>query len=357
MNEKINDLLTDWFDDNEEVNSANNDDATVEQSSETIAESLLVHGLLSDMGRRDEARDAKRIHILMQAINDESLVVQDAREFYEATANPAHLSRPAANKSGRRLSILASALTITAMVIAAAYILKPQQEISAAMTSLEKVLEAAVKPFDRAYRVRVVEEYPRDKKPRNLPREAWNREAKEQIDGATLYVRGVNQYVLTVLLQNGLMRTSGCDGVVSWAFREDGPVHVSTDLSRFRGGVPGQQQDIPFLNIHSHLSQLRDGYEVKLAEEPDTETAGTVLSRLVGIRKSRDVRGPKQIEIWFDADDGTVHKMLLDGLPRGRGGPKSVMLELVDQSELAPQFFSHESHHEPGRQIRHEEKK
>jgi hypothetical protein len=217
------------------------------------------------------------------------------------------------------------------------------------------VIEAATKPFDRTYRVRVVEEYPPNKRPRNLSQEAWDREAKEQIDGATLFVRGANQYVLNVRLRPGLKRTTGCDGEVSWAFREDGPVHVSTDLNRFRGGVPGQQQDIPFMNIHLHLSQLQSGYNVDLSEKQDTAADGAVLSQLVGVRQSRDIRGPKQIDIWFDAEDGTVHKMLLSGLPRGRGGPKSVMLELEDQSDLAPNFFSHDAHHEPGKRIRYED--
>ena len=170
-----------------------------------------------------------------------------------------------------------------------------------------------------------------------------------------MYVRGANQYVLTVLLPTGLKRTSGCDGQQSWAFREDGPVQVSADLSRFRGGLPGQQQDIPFINIHSHLTQLRDGYDVQLSDQGDHASDGSVVSQLIGVRKSRDVRGPKQIQIWFDSRSGTVHKMLLDGLPRGRGGPKSLALELIDESELAPRFFSHKSHHEPGRRVRDED--
>lgn len=354
MSKNMNDLLSDWLDD-EEPKSAGTEDAVAEESSKTIAESLLIHGLLSDMGCREKDQDDERIWAVMQVIVDENSAVKTGTNSDEAIAEPQLLSNLNANKSSRRFAILTSALTVAIVLIFAFFVIGPQQEVSAAMASLEKVLEAAAKPFDRTYRVRVVEEYPRDKKPRNLSQEAWKRESEEQIDGATLFVREANQYVLTVMLRSGFKRTSGCDGEVSWAFREDGPVHVSTDLSRFRGGVPGQQQDIPFMNIHSHLSQLQSGYEVKLTEEQDTATDGTDLLQLVGVRQSRDVRGPKQIEIWFHADDGTVHKMLLRGLPRGRGGPKSVILELEDQSDLAANFFSHESHHEPGKRIRYED--
>ncbi|QEG38189.1 hypothetical protein [Roseimaritima ulvae] len=348
MTENVNDFLSDWLYDesleNTEPNSQYSDHAIVEESKEAIAESLIVHGLLADMGSCDLERETQNLRGVMERID------------LEGDTNPVAFA-PAGATGRRRFAILTSALTIATAVLIMFAVLGPQQNVSAAKASLEIVLEAAAKPFDRTYRVRVVEEYPRDRKPRNLSQEAWDREAKGHIDDATLFVRGVNQYVLTVMLRSGLKRTSGCDGRVSWAFREDGAVNVSTDLSRFRGGVPGQQQDIPFMNIHAHISQLRSGYEVKLTEERDIATDGEVLSQLVGVRKSRDVRGPKQIEIWFDADDGTVHRMLLDGLPRGQGGPKSVMLTLEDESDLAPNFFSHDAHHEPGKRVRYEEKK
>ncbi len=342
MSANVNELLSDWLDD-DEPRSKETEDAIIKGASEEIADSLLIHGLLADVGRRDEEAEAQSLRSVMERIDSEN------------DLNSVTLGRSLEPYRRRRFTLLTSALAIAAAVIVMFMVLGPQQSVSAAMASLEKVLEAAAKPLDRTYLVRVVEEYPRDKKPKNLSQEAWDREAEKQIDGATLFVRGANQYVLNVMLQSGLRRTSGCDAEVSWAFREDGPVHVSTDLSRFRGGVPGQQQDIPFMNLHSHLSQLQRGYDVGLSEQQDSASDGTVLSRLVGVRKSSDVPGPKQIDIWFDANDGTVHKMLLSGLPRGRGGPKSAMLELEDQSELAPNFFSHEAHHEPGRRIRFED--
>ncbi|TWU45108.1 hypothetical protein Q31b_02790 [Novipirellula aureliae] len=323
MIDRPEDFLSDWFDGDAE-NLCEQQGEYFQAFHEQVAESLLVHGLLSDVGSRDENRDAKRIRNLMSAIDNESASGQ---------------------KPVRRYAILVSTIAIAASLLFAAVLLLPLQNVSAGRLCLEKVIEAAARPFDRTYRVHVVEEYPRDKKPRNLSQEAWDREAEQQLDGATLFVRGADQYVLTAMLRSGIQRTTGSDGKVSWAFREGGPVHVSEDLNRFRGGVPGQQQDIPFMNIHSHLSQLQNGYQIELMHEQGKTTDGSVLSQLVGIRKSSEVRGPKQIEIWFDADNGTIHKMLLSGLPRGRGGPKSLELELIDQSDLAPDFFSHPFHH------------
>ena len=342
MNDRIGDLLSDWLDDAVENPEAKSDVPSSE-ASETVAESLLIHGMLADIGSRDDDSEAERIHLVMQRID---------AEFAADSVNVAIKSVP---HSRRRFAILTSALTVAAAVMVLFVVFGPHQSVSAAMASLEKVVEAAAKPFDRTYKVRVVDEYPREKRPRNLSQEAWDRKTPEQIDGATIHVRGADEYVMTVLLKTGETRTSGCDGQVSWSFRDNGPVHVSTDLNRFRGGIPGNQQDMPFLNIHANLSQLKIGFDVELADEQVTGADGTLLARLTCTRKSSDVRGPKQVDVWFDAVDGTVHKMLLDGLPRGRGGPKSVMLELVDQSKMASDFFSHHTHHEPGKRIRHED--
>ncbi|MEM1225544.1 MAG: hypothetical protein AAGJ40_07590 [Planctomycetota bacterium] len=337
MNERIDDLLSDWLEDANQ-NPASERDLSSGEESESIAESLLVHGLLADIGRRNDDQETERITAVMRRIDSEceSKIVG---------------IRGSNEPRRRRFAFLTSALTIAAAVVVMFAVFGPQQSVSAAMASLEKVVEAAAKSFDRTYNVSVVEEYSREKRPRNLSQEAWERETRKQLDGATLYVRSANQHVLTVMLESGEKRTSGCDGIQSWAFRENGPVHTSTDINRFRGSVPGGQQEIPFLNIHAHLLQLRTGYDVQLSDKQQELGNRKLLSQLIGVRKSRDVRGPKRVEIWFDTVTGTVHEMLLDGLPRGGGGPKSVLLKLVDQSDLPADFFSHESHHESERRV------
>ena len=337
MSERTDDLLCDWLDSPETRHDANETSAVSSEMSEHIAESLLIHGLLVDIGEREEDQITDRITALMHRIDAEPYSLSKTTGVY-------------AFYRRRSFAILTSALSIAAAAILMFVLLVPSNNVSAAMASLEKIVSAAAQPQDRTYNVRVVEEYSRDRRPRNLSPEAWDRESKKQLDGATLYVRGANQHVMTVMLKSGEKRTSGCDGTQSWAFRESGPVHISTDLNRFRGGVPGQQQDFPFLNIHAHLARLQTGYDIELRDQP-TVAETDALTQLTCTRKSRDVRGPKQVEIWFDSDSGTVHEMLLDGLPRGGGGPKSVRLTLVDQSELPAGFFSHQTHHEPERRV------
>ena len=82
----------------------------------------------------------------------------------------------------------------------------------------------------------------------------------------------------------------------------------------------------------------------------DAEDSG--LRRLSASKKSRNVRGPRDVEIWFDPNSGTILKLELYGLPQARGGPRAIRLSLTDQLDLGADFFSHAAHHEDGREIR-----
>lgn len=346
MSDRITSMLSGWFESGEE-NSTNENDLFSPEASETVADSLLIHGFLSDIGERSEDKDAERVSAVMQRIDAEQATTSVSLSLSNGTSDEP--------RKRRRFATLTSALLVAAAVMLMIFAFGPEQSVSAAMASLEKVVEAASRPMDRTYSVTVAEEYSRDKRPRNLSQEAWERQARKRLNGATLYVRSANEFVMTVLFDAGETRTLGCDGTQSWAFRESGPVHVSNDLDRFRGGLPGWQQDLPFINIHDNLSRLKVGYDVELVSDGEQSTRGTVLSKLEFVRKSRDVRGPKVIEISFDEKDGTIYGMQLDGLPRGGGGPKSVTLQLVDANPLPERFFSHQSHHEAGRRVRKED--
>ncbi|MCP4785278.1 MAG: hypothetical protein GY903_27820 [Fuerstiella sp.] len=253
---------------------------------------------------------------------------------------------PKSRKSTRRFAFLITAATLAASVLLVVGVYRPHQ-VDAAMASLDRVIERAQQPVDRSYLIQVVEEFTRNQRPKNTSREAWNRESKDQLDGATLYVRGPDNFVLVHSPVDGRQRVSGYDGVESWSFREDSPVHVSSGGERFRGSMPGQQQTLPFLDMHASLTQLRENYDITLSEPH-----GERLSQLYGVRKSRDVRGPKEVDIWFNQTSGTVQRMVLYGLPPHKGSPKAVSLELIDQADLGPNFFSHEFHHQSDQPVR-----
>lgn len=50
-----------------------------------------------------------------------------------------------------------------------------------------------------------------------------------------------------------------------------------------------------------------------------------------------------------------LDELPLDELPIDGGGPERLMLELTSQSPFDAKFFSHQSHHEPGRRVKQEE--
>ena len=73
-----------------------------------------------------------------------------------------------------------------------------------------------------------VEEYSRDKRPKNLSQEAWDREAPEQIDGATIHVRGADEYVMIVMLDEPQIFAAGEERrTAGWT-----AVPVSSEMTR-----------------------------------------------------------------------------------------------------------------------------
>lgn len=292
-----------------------------------VAEAIVVHGLLTDMSRRFPAEDEMRVDSVMQAI-EEPVAPEKSTSWSWLFGRPKQ-----------------TAFTATAMIacVALIFIFQGINPTEAAAASLERIIAVAQQSIDRTYTIQVIDEYPAST-PRN--------EKQGNIDGAILHVRGPDKYVLIRELKDGRQRLTGCDGTESWAMREDGPVHVSSDLNRFRGGLPGEQQDLPFINLQSQLMQLREKYFVESLPEAGREFEGRAMMGLVCLRKSHEVRGPKRVEIWADRETGGIHRMLMDNLPRGKGGPRSVMIQLTEESELPENFFSHTAHHESGRKIK-----
>jgi len=166
-------------------------------------------------------------------------------------------------------------------------------------------------------------------------------------EGAILHLRGSRQFVLLRPLTGGGTRFTGSNGVTNWDFAGDGPVKLSSDPQRFRGGIPGEQADTPFLLISEHLASLGQSYDLTQTSVPGQPE----LLQLTATRKSRLVRGPRELAITFRRDTGTITLMELRGLPRARGGPTSVRLTLTAESPLPTDFFGHSHHHESSRRI------
>lgn len=203
---------------------------------------------------------------------------------------------------------------------------------------------------DREYRVHVLDHGPAG--PMIVETEAGGR--KPGVDGARLFVRGSDRFVLERSFGDGTRFVNGCDGAIGWSVPPTGHVHLSGDVARFRRGIPGEGADVPFIALPENLLGLRRGYRLRLeAALPDR------TRRLVAEREGRR-RGPARVTIRFDAE-GTPLEIVLEGLREGlewvdrpgepTEGPDRVALELVSRADLAPDFFAHDHHHAPDRPL------
>jgi len=237
----FDDQLNGWFDEDSGPESDQIPTIPVTMYPE-VAEAVVVHGLLTDISRRFPAEDDMRVDAVMQAIG-ESVAPEKSASWSWLFGRP------------KRTVFAATAMVACVALIFISQGINPTE---AAAASLERIIAVAQKNSDRTYAIRVIDEYsvstPKSEKQGN-------------IDGAILHVRGPDKYVLIRELKDGRQRLTGCDGTESWAMREDGPVNVSSDLNRFRGGLPGEQQDLPFINLQSQLIQLKEKYFVESLPE------------------------------------------------------------------------------------------
>lgn len=241
----------------------------------------------------------------------------------------------------RRVVALTTAVCVT-LVLGLIFWQSVSSPVLAASAELRRIIQASEAALDRTYVVTALDE---DVDSEALP--STGRGAKPSVDGALLQVRGPNQYVLVRYFADGTEFITGSDGTTAWSVPPRGRVRVSSDATRFRGAVPGQQQAIPFVDMRNSLHQLQESYELDLSPENTPEG----WRRMNATRKATATGGPKQVTLWYDAQSGTIHRMLLERLPQARGGPRNVLLELTDEGDLGPAYFEHTSHHDTNREV------
>jgi hypothetical protein len=267
------------------------------------------------------------------------------------------------------LTTAASLLIVSALAI---WVGSGPSTVSAAARELDRLILANETTLDQTYRISVKETSAPAKPPRESPAKP-SRPPKVPLDGAMLYVREGNRFVLARATVDGGTFITGSNGRTSWAVRPDGPVRVSPDLNRFNRDVPGHEHSMPLYNIHDGLTRMREVYDVRIEDGKLLETTGlpqnpspptplledvargggatdssqALLRKLVAVKR-RGYRGPKQVEIYYEAASGHIRQMEFIEMPYG---PEllTVRLSLVDESSLDAEFFEHTFHHSPDR--------
>jgi hypothetical protein len=247
-------------------------------------------------------------------------------------------------------SVITLATTCAVLVIG---IVLWQLEVhpAVAATELHRIIAASTQEMDHTYLISVEEAGTPDRVER-LPER--NRPPKPSIDGARLYVRRPNQFVLQRKVENGQFFVTGSNGQVSWAVRPDGPVRVSSDLLEFSRDVPGHEHAMPLSNLHEGLQQLETAYDVQVMPVEEAEQRDSDPSRLLVAVKKRGFRGPKRVEITYASSSGEIRQLRFIDMPYG---PERITIRvtLLSDQPLAPEFFDHQSHHDAARTVEIEE--
>jgi hypothetical protein len=252
----------------------------------------------------------------------------------------------------RRTMTLGGLGAIAALVMIALFISNSflGNSATAASVALDRMIVAVSQSVDRVYRIRVTDHGPDGVAPQVF---SGGGGRKPGVDGAELYVRGADKFVLIRQFGNGTKFITGCDGEIGWAVAPKGPIHLSKDTRRFRRAVPGEHEEIPFIDLQSGLAELRRAYDLSLVTTDDVESDMHGWRQLQAVKRNRDYRGPDLVQIWFDTE-GVAHRIAITGMQPDPGAPTSVELELIDREIPSADFYQHETHHDAGRPIRWE---
>jgi hypothetical protein len=268
------------------------------------------------------------------------------------------VARELATPQSRRLlsfSAAASVLLVAVAVLLVIWVGLVGTPVSAA-AELKRIIAANTQLLDRTYQITVEEPALMDRNAkRNLTSDS--RPPKPPINGATLYVRNGNQFVLVRQTAEGFPFITGSNGRSSWAVRSEGPVRVSADLTRFNRDLPGHEHSMPLISITEGLDRLRAAYDIEVlpVEDGDAEVKGSgEQSRLMVAVKKRGFRGPRRVEITYFVNSGLIRQLRFVEMPYG---PErlTLRLTLVEDGPLGVTFFDHESHHDANRTIEFEE--
>ncbi|MFM7070851.1 MAG: anti-sigma factor family protein [Planctomycetota bacterium] len=314
--------------------------------------------------------------------------------------SPIDTVRRVHGRTVRRWMIAGGTLALSAIVVAALALFQHSTgTVSAATRELTRVITAQSRSPWRSYQIVVESE-------RSLPvrgdrrRDVDGRPPKPLLNEAKLYVGPDGRFVLIGgKLAGGWI--AGSNGGQSWSVRGTEPVLVSDDPLHFRRDVPGHEHAMPLNDLEAMLQRLSESYEVVVlddsedaeyidekaggsdaadseavsprqgaelpigsksvaptnkpsAEKPSGPTASSNGSsrRLLVATKRRGQRGPRQVEVAYDAATDQLFAIRFVDMPYG-ANRLTLRLEPLPSMPAARQarFFEHSAHHSPDRPV------
>jgi hypothetical protein len=330
-NDSIDELTGRWFD--SEPHDAWQAESTGDTGKSLDAKQIrraadlqLVHSLLLQLADKNDAAKERRIKNLMQKIETGS---QISEKFYR-------IAGPFVRYG------------IAALLIISFAILFMKLPTNTAMAAIDQMITAIDKAGDRTYSI-TLRENKKDAQPPPRDRDSQTEPAGERagLDGATLYLRGSDKFVLYWKTPSGKTVINGSDGQTNWHIRPDKPVLVSNDPQAFRIPMPQELEAILSLDLKATLLHIRNHYKVKYLEDvTDNQEQKSNLKYLDASKISRDFPGPKNIEIWADSQTGLLLRIeFADIHLEGDPSLKRLIIELVNQTPLSDDWFTRQAHH------------
>jgi hypothetical protein len=299
----------------------------------------VLHGTADDADRAELARllagspenrrrflDHTALHGMLAREARAGAFARDTREFFRSMEQPPAPKRT----SWRTLWIPAAAAAVVALV---AIPLMPMR----ATAALDRVIAAVTETRDRTYQIEALDERPNEPAAPRTDRGRFPVEGS--LNGATLWLRGADQFVLRQSLPNGEVRFIGGHSTESWEIRGKNPARLSNDPARFGGGIIAKRKELAFIDLRYQLGELKRLYQIEWLEK---SSSGPWKIR--GIRAGSDQGGAKEIELWFDPASGLLERMILRQLPRAHGGPRNISVVLESTDPLPADFFTHTHH-------------
>jgi len=218
-----------------------------------------------------------------------------------------------------------------------------------AMATIDQMIAAIENAGDRTYAIIV-----KDQKTGRRERETGRftsmkmyRQERAGFDGATLYLRGRDKYVLYRYTPSGKTIINGSDGQTNWLIRPNRPVLVSNNPQAFRIPMPEDLASLLTLDFSDTLQQIREHYKIKyLGIVPVEQDQGTSWAYLDARQQKRKFRGPRVIRTWAHPDTGLLRRIeFADIHLQDNPEPKKLIFDLMDQKQLAENWFTHTAHH------------
>ena len=317
------------------VSAVNASESLNHEQLHRAADVQLIHAVLTSLAENSEDARQHRVNRLMQSIR--AAREEISREKLTSPRKPRRYVGPAIRWGTAAMIIIGITIVLTS--------LPPNK----AMATIDQMISAIEDAGDRTYSIIVRDQKTgrREQEPGRFAAQRRNRPERAVFDGAKLYLRGRNNYVLYRYTPSGQTVVNGSNGQTNWLIRPRREVLISSNPQAFRIPMPVDLADLLTLDFGETLQRIRERYKIKyLGTVPVEQDQHASWAYLHATLQKHRSRGPRVIRIWAHPDTGLLRRIeFADIQLQGDSKPKKLIFDLVDQKQLPDDWFTHSAHH------------